>query len=284
MIGKVVWFEINLTFMTMYTFEKNWRGMKFRMIEKLKRITNKKIFHLVMIIVIIFAILFVSGIIILRYNVEGETNMPFSLTKIILISQVDGTETQPVDVNNRWAFNILENNDIYLYIHKNSDYTEQETIKSVKIDNINLVKAPNIGVSKFYRPDVSQETAMFVNNKENECTSLEYVAESKSDIKNMKISNQGGIVAFRYGIQDIGTYEGNDQEVNYTELLKKASITEENLKANLQFDFTILLDSGKSFQTTITLDLPVDNIVEQGTTSQEITDVGQYIFKRVNIK
>ena len=27
--------------MTMYTFEKNWRGMKFRMIEKLKRITNK---------------------------------------------------------------------------------------------------------------------------------------------------------------------------------------------------------------------------------------------------
>ena len=83
--------------------------MKFRMIEKLKRITNKKIFHLVMIIVIIFAILFVSGIIILRYNVEGETNMPFSLTKIILISQVDGTETQPVDVNNRWAFNILEN-------------------------------------------------------------------------------------------------------------------------------------------------------------------------------
>ena len=284
MIGKGVWFEINLTFMTMYTFEKNWRGMKFRMIEKLKRITNKKIFHLVMIIVIIFAILFVSGIIILRYNVEGETNMPFSLTKIILISQVDGTETQPVDVNNRWAFNILENNDIYLYIDKNSDYTEQETIKSVKIDNINLVKAPNIGVSKFYRPDVSQETAMFVNNQENECTSLEYVAESKSDIKNMKISNQGGIVAFRYGIQDIGTYEGNDQEVNYTELLKKASITEENLKANLQFDFTILLDSGKSFQTTITLDLPVDNIVEQGTTSQEITDVEQYIFKRVNIK
>ena len=66
--------------------------------------------------------------------------------------------------------------------------------------------------------------------------------------------------------------------------LKKASITEENLKANLQFDFTILLDSGKSFQTTITLDLPVDNIVEQGTTSREITDVGQYIFKRVNIK
>ena len=171
-----------------------------------------------------------------------------------------------------------------MYIDKNSDYTEQETIKSVKIDNINLIKSPNIGASKFYHPDVAQESAMFVNNQENECTSLEYVADSKSDIKNMKISNQGGIVAFRYGIQDIGTYEGNDQEVNYTELLKKASIAEENLKANLQFDFTILLDSGKSFQTTITLDLPVDNIVEQGTTSREITDVSQYIFKRVNVK
>lgn len=71
------------------------------MIEKLKRVTNKKIFHLVMVIVIISTILFVSGIIILKYNVEGETNMPFSLTKIILISQVDGVEIQPTETENK---------------------------------------------------------------------------------------------------------------------------------------------------------------------------------------
>ena len=43
---------------------------------------NKKIFHIIMIIVIIFAILCMAGILILRYQVEGESNMPFKITKI----------------------------------------------------------------------------------------------------------------------------------------------------------------------------------------------------------
>ena len=60
------------------------------MIDKIKYITSKKAFHICMTIIIIAVILFVAGIMILKYQVEGETNMPFEITKITLISTSDG--------------------------------------------------------------------------------------------------------------------------------------------------------------------------------------------------
>lgn len=251
------------------------------MIEKIKNITNRKMFHLAMVIVIIAVILFFSGIIILRYNVEGETNMPFVLNKISVISQVDGEEKEVTDANNHFAFNVFENNDIYVYIEKNENYDKEELIKSVVINNISLETAPQMGITKFYHPEVEEVDMMFKNSAENETNSIEYIGDIKSDLKNMKISNQGGIVAFRYGIQDITTYETNENEIQHNQLLSKAQINVDSIKSRLKFDLNILLDSGKMFQTTISLDLPIDDVVSSGVTSKEFTDMDNYIFKRV---
>lgn len=251
------------------------------MIEKIKNITNRKMFHLAMVIVIIAVILFLSGIIILRYNVEGETNMPFVLNKISVISQVDGEEKEVTDANNHFAFNVFENNDIYVYIEKNENYDKEELIKSVVINNISLETSPQMGITKFYHPEVEEVDMMFKNSAENETNSIEYIGDIKSDLKNMKISNQGGIVAFRYGIQDITTYETNENEIQHNQLLSKAQINVDSIKSRLKFDLNILLDSGKMFQTTISLDLPIDDVVSSGVTSKEFTDMDDYIFKRV---
>lgn len=251
------------------------------MIEKIKNITNRKMFHLAMVIVIIAVILFLSGIIILRYNVEGETNMPFVLNKISVISQVDGEEKEVTDANNHFAFNVFENNDIYVYIEKNENYDKEELIKSVVINNISLETSPQMGITKFYHPEVEEVDTMFKNSAENETNSIEYIGDIKSDLKNMKISNQGGIVAFRYGIQDITTYETNENEIQHNQLLSKAQINVDSIKSRLKFDLNISLDSGKMFQTTISLDLPIDDVVSSGVTSKEFTDMDNYIFKRV---
>ena len=251
------------------------------MIEKIRNITNRKMFHLAMVIVIIAVILFLSGIIILRYNVEGETNMPFVLNKISVISQVDGEEKEVTDANNHFAFNVFENNDIYVYIEKNENYDKEELIKSVVINNISLETPPQMGITKFYHPEVAEVDIMFKNSAENETNSIEYIGDIKSDLKNMKISNQGGIVAFRYGIQDITTYETNENEIQHNQLLSKAQINVESIKSRLKFDLNISLDSGKMFQTTISLDLPIDDVVSSGVTSKEFTDMDNYIFKRV---
>ena len=62
------------------------------MLDKLKHLTKTKSFHICMIIVIIVVILFIVGVLVLRYNVEGETNMPFELSKIAIISSQEGID------------------------------------------------------------------------------------------------------------------------------------------------------------------------------------------------
>ena len=82
------------------------------------RNVKQKIFHSVIISIIIIAILCVGGMFILRYQVEGESNMPFKITKISIIESVEGMETE--GANEKWNFNVNQNNDIYIYIEKNS--------------------------------------------------------------------------------------------------------------------------------------------------------------------
>ena len=48
----------------------------------------------------------------------------------------------------------------------------------------------------------------------------------------------------------------------------------------MNFDVTIDIESGKQYKANITLDLPVGNVIEEGTTSTEITDLKDIVFKR----
>ena len=239
--------------------------------DKLRTLVSNKMFHLVVIIVIIVAILFFLGITILKYNVEGETNMPFVLSKISIISQSLGTDKTVEGM--RWAFDVNETNDIYLYIDKNAGNNQEELIKSVKIDSMNVNIAPTIGQTNFYKPDITDVNLFFKDSAENVINSLEYAGDVESDIKNLKISNQGGIVAFRYSINNVAEYTSNDDEqIEHKDLLNKAGVDYNNLKSNISFDLTINLESGKVFKSNINLDLPLDNVVQEGVVSKEITD------------
>ena len=51
------------------------------------RNVKQKIFHSVIIAIIIIAILSVGGMFVLRYQVEGEANMPFKISKISIIQK-----------------------------------------------------------------------------------------------------------------------------------------------------------------------------------------------------
>ncbi|MCI8759913.1 MAG: hypothetical protein HFJ34_02105 [Clostridia bacterium] len=247
------------------------------MFKKWRNTPNKKYLNIVIMIIIIVSILFALGIVILKYHVEGETNMPFELAKIAVISNSEGIDKQAT--NTKWAFDIYQSNDIFLYIDKNSAYGKTEAIKTVVIDNIQIEanKKDNI---KLYKPDEKEEKSIFKNQEENEIKTLEYKGDIESNLKQLKISNQGGLVALRCSINNLAQYQSNDEEINHHELLKKAGVKEEDLKIKLTFDLTIKLEQAKEYKTTISLDLPVGNIIEEGTTSKEITDVKDFVFKR----
>jgi len=50
---------------------------------------------------------------------------------------------------------------------------------------------------------------------------------------------------------------------------------------NIKFDFSIKLNSGKIYKATIPLELPVEDVIEKGTSSNELTDMSKYVFKRI---
>lgn len=240
---------------------------------------NKKIIHVIVLIVIISVILFISGIFILRYQVEGESNMPFTITKISIIQTVEGIENE--NTEDKWNFNVNENNDIYIYLEKNSEYSKTEIIESVTINNINIKKANGIGNSKIYKP-VMDEKRMFVNSTENETTEITYTGDLESNIKEQKISNQGGKIAFRYAINNISQYiSQSDEEINHSQLLKLTNIQKEDIESTIEFDLTIKLKSGKIYQSKISVQIPGEEIIEEGTKGIEITDLQDIVFKRI---
>ena len=240
---------------------------------------NKKIFHIIMIIAIIFVILCVAGILILRYQVEGESNLPFKITKISIVESVEGNAIQ--GATEKWNLNVNQNNDIYIYIEKNSNYGKTEIIEEVEINNIVINKQKEKGELKLYKP-VMDEKRMFINSVENEITGITYKGELESNIKEQKISNQGGIIAFRYGINNLSQYVSeNDEQIDHSQLLKLTNITQEDLQTKLSFNIIMKLTSGKKYQATINLDVPTDDIIEKGTIGKEITELDGIIFKRI---
>lgn len=238
----------------------------------------RKVLHICIIIVIITAIIFTALMLILRYDENGETNMPFNISKISIISTTDAQDVE--DQQNKWDKLINQNNDIYIYIDKNEDYKKTETIEKIVVNNFKIITAPSKGEISIYKPS-SNEKAIFENKDELKITEIEFLGEQSTDLQNLRISNQGGIIAFRCANNNLGTYISNDdEEIKYADLLKKINISDEVLKAKISFDICICLDNGKEFQSTIQLDVPVDKIVDTGEASKEITDLN-IIFKRI---
>ena len=240
---------------------------------------SKKMLNICIVFIIIIMIIFASIMFILHYNENGETDMPFQISKISIISTTDGQDAQNQDI--RWAINVIQNNDINIYIEKNPMHRKQETIKYIKLDKFNINKNPSIGTLNFYKP-IEDNVLLFKNIDENKFNSLEFTGAKATNSKKLAISNQGGIVRFRCANLNLATYTSNeDEEINYKDLLKKLHINEQDLISEFSFDMEILLDSGKTFKAEeIKLKVPNENIVNEGTVGYEYTDLQDIIFKR----
>ena len=241
---------------------------------------SKKVIHICIIFVLIISILFTAIMLILKYDENGETNMPFEVSKISIISTVDGQDVENPQA--KWDLKVNQNNDIYIYIEKNEKYKKTETISLVRIENLKVEKNSELGEIRFYR-QCKDEKQLYKNLDENIFDVLEYKGSKSSNSKELEISNQGGIIEFRCANNNIGKYISNeDTEINYEELLKKININEQDLNANIYFDLTIQLDSGKIFKAeSIKLTIPNSNLINNGKVGQEHDYTEKIIFKRI---
>ena len=102
--------------------------------------------------IILVIIIFIAIIITYKYSIEGETNMPFKLSKIVIGSMVVSEDN--ILSTDGLENGIVQNNGIYFEIKKNENYKKEAVIDSVTIDNINIIKKPNKGDIKIFIPNI----------------------------------------------------------------------------------------------------------------------------------
>ena len=235
-----------------------------------------KALHISIIFLILVAIGFTAVMLILRYDEKGEENMAFNISKISVISSINGQDVE--DKKHLWNKSVGQDNDIYIYIEKNKNYNKTEAIEKIVLNNFKINSNPKKGELSIYKPS-SNEKELFENSDEYKAEEIVFTGEQLTKIQELKISNQGGIVAFRLANKNLGNYVSNDKEIDYNNLLKKINITEEQIKTTISFDASIVLAEDKKFKTTIDLELPVEGVIENGKSSKEI-DGKDFIFKR----
>ena len=217
--------------------------------------------------------------IMIKYDVEGEKKLPFSIKKMLLVSTVDGKIQD--DTENIWNIEVNQVNDIYIYIDKTIE--DKQTIKDIRIENFVQNKIPNKGKIKLLRPTGELSNLYTYSQQDYLKEGITYLGSSIDDLKNLEISNNGGMLAFRISIEELGAYISNEDEtITYDgKLLSNLGVTLEEIKFNLSFDIIITTSENVSYKGTINLDMPTNTIIEQGYSSIELTDFSDIVFKRI---
>lgn len=101
----------------------------------------KSVIHFVIVVLILTLMITTICLLMLKYAVEGENNMPFVLSQMITVSTAEGIDIEGEDT---WNFDLVQNNDIYLSITKNKNYKEEEIIKTITLHHFEIKNAPKV--------------------------------------------------------------------------------------------------------------------------------------------
>ena len=248
---------------------------------------NKKVQRIkfiIAVIVVLIALIFV-GISIYSYSKNGEKNMPFELSKIIVVStarKYESEDAQPIELNGAiWNFNVVQNNDMYIELKNNAK--EDEKIKNIKISNIQVVQSPNKGLIKTYMPN-SLDGARYTYAEEYLVNdSLTYRGSEENSYKDLHINRKGGQLSISFANKDLGQYSsGEETEVTYDgRMLAKMGYTDDDLKFSVAFDITIELEDGKTYVGNVETAINCEGLVENGMSKLEVNDFSNVIFIRI---
>lgn len=238
-----------------------------------KIVKSLKIAGIVSIIVIF---IFVIAFIIFKYQVEGESKdkLPFYIEQISVVSSADGIESND-NTEFLWNGEIIQLNDIYIKVANNN---LGELLKSVSINNIEI-EQPQKGKINFLRIIKNEDTS---NNYVMENLSeYNFVAEQNTSLEELTIANTGGIIGFRIVNNELGTYNSNEEEINYDgRMLRVGNIKNEEIKFKIKFEILIEVLNGVKYKTYLELDLPVGNIIEKGVEILDYNNIQDLVYKR----
>ena len=260
-----------------------------KILEKIKTQKFKMIFALSVFLILAIIVIIRFAV----YQKEGEKKMPYTISKIIVVSKANRYEKatentegeQPAEEDNSmWKFDLVQTNDFYISIEKKEENIKKnEKIKSVSIGNIQVEEGPVKGKLQAFMPNSLEGDRYKYSSDYAINESLTYRGAESSNFQNLQISSNGGIIGFSMANTEVGKYtSGEDEEVIYNgKLLSKLGLSDADVKSKVSFYIVIELDNGKKYSGKVTVDINCDGLVENGTAQQEITDFSSVIFKRV---
>ncbi len=241
--------------------------------EKKSKIIKKYIFISFLALSII-----ISTLLIVKYNVEGEKNLPFEIEKISIKSSLDTKSNQSENI---WDLSIIQNNDIYIYFKKNEKLDSE--VQKIRIENLKIKRNKEIGQTKLFIPTSNDIKTNFKNSTEDYSKKgIEYTVNNVDNMEKQEISQNGGMIAFRISNQDLAEYISNEEvDLQYDgTLLQKAGITEQDIKITASMDIIIEISKKEKYKGTLTLELPIEDFNEKSILGIEKTDLSDVIFKR----
>ena len=245
----------------------------------MNKIVKEKLKEAILLFIIIITFGSVLAVM-LKYENEGEKNMPFNLTEMLVISSVDETQKAENPENYKRNLDLHQYNDFYLKFEKNSNFKETSYIKNIIIENIEIKNNEEKNVNVYIPSNAEEKLFSYEDNFKVE-NSLTYKGASKDNQKNLEIGNQGGRVLFRIVNQNVGEYISNDEvDISYDgTLLKNIGVSKENIEIKVSFDILIETNISK-YRGKIDVDLPCGNILDDGVCNIKKTDFSDIAFKR----
>ena len=227
----------------------------------------------ILIVIVFFLIYLLFNQYILKKNLENEIipfankneNTIFEINKVIFFSSGDA-KNKTSSVNHFTVQNLYQYTDIALFISSpNIDKTSENTLKNLKIENIQFTNSPILGEPKLYFKSINDfaKSDIIEENLINDTLNFEISSSDHtvldSPILYNNLANPITLSFINNNIKSDYTITDTSAPITYDgSLLNRCNVSLESLACDISFDIIITNNIDQEFKTTIYIDIPLE--------------------------
>ena len=192
-----------------------------------------------------------------------QNNNVFCINKIVLFSSANASST--INSNNTTTIsNLYQYTDIAIFIDNySSNYTLENTLKSVSIENISINRAPKVGSTSLYYKNLNDfSTPNFsIENKFEKNLNFNISSEDSIDFSTPTLYNNcaNPITISYINSNLVDSYTiNNESQISYDgSLLKDCNIILNDLQCSFSFYIIIENNLGHKYRCPVNIDIPL---------------------------
>lgn len=197
---------------------------------------------------------------------ENNSKTIFSIDKITFFSSCD-TKNNLSTVNNLKIENLYTYTDIAIFINNNSeDLNMENTLKSVEINNIKLIKEPKVGTPNLYYKSINSfaKSTFDENNIIEKNIKFDVTSEDNINLgRPILYNNCANPITLSYINQNIKkdyTIKDIENPITYNgKLLERCGVPLNSLETSISFDIYIENNENQKFKTLVYFNIPYQN-------------------------